>query len=231
MKYVFAVLSLAWLTACSEASDAVVSKNELIDYFYPYDSIPKIYCYRDVTNGINEKFQRVYGIEDSRGKHIVIEYFSEDGRILEAYNYLIDSLRVFEHMVVNRDGIKITAQLKKNALYPMNATEKTWFASKFPGFQDSTLILAEVLRGVKSAKPEQIQVMGKKQDALVMQDTIRWTQFNPFTRREAALVTTANSYFAKGIGLVRMHDRQNKTDFVLEKILDQDKWINIMNRQ
>jgi hypothetical protein len=230
MKYLFIVLAFGCLLSCTDDKNKVVSQNELIEYFYPYDSIPKIYCYRDVSNGINEKFHRVYGIEDSKGKHIVVEYFSEDGRILEAYNYLVDSLRIYEHMVVNRDGVKITAQVKKNALYPMNMKENTWFASKFPGFQDSTLILAEVLRGVKSSKPQKIQIMGKKEEALVMQDTIRWTQFNPFTRNESELIGLANTYFAKGIGLVRMHDQQSKSDYVLEKILSQKEWVDIMNR-
>ena len=34
------------------------------DYFYPYDTIPKIYVYRDVVGGLNEQFHRVYGVKD-----------------------------------------------------------------------------------------------------------------------------------------------------------------------
>jgi hypothetical protein len=43
-------------------------------------------------------------------------------------------------------------------------------------------------------------------------------------------VGTFKTYFAEGIGVVRIHDTEMKTDFVLEKILKQDEWVKIMNR-
>ena len=228
MKYLFFILGFSFLiTSCSE--EEKLSSNELYEYFYPYDSIPKIYVYRDAVDGFTEKFHRVYGIEDSYGKHIIVEYYSIDGRIIEAYNYSLDSLNIMDHMVVNRNGIKTQAMLLKNKLYPFNTDEKTWFASKAPGHLDSTLILFEVLRGVEKKKPAKVDVMGKKVEAIQMSDTIRNTLLYPFTRKEIEQIDVFKTYFAKGFGLVRIHDFKNKTDFRLEKIMSQEEWIKAMN--
>ena len=70
--------------SCSEKNS---NKSEFVDYFYPYDTIPKIYVYRDVVGGLNEQFHRVYGVEDEAGKHIIVELYSSDFRLTEALNY------------------------------------------------------------------------------------------------------------------------------------------------
>lgn len=228
MKYFyFLVLSSLLFASCGE--EEKLSSNELYAYFYPYDSIPKVYVYRDAVDGLTEKFHRVYGIEDSYGKHIIVEYFSIDGRIIEAYNYSLDSLTIIDHMVVNRNGIKTQAMLLKNKLFPFTMDEKTWFASKAPGHLDSTLILSEIIRGVEKKKPFKVDVMGKKVEAIQMSDTIRNTLLYPFTRKEIEQVDVFKSYFAKGLGLVRIHDFKNKTDFKLEKIMSQEEWVKAMN--
>ena len=229
MKRIY-FLPVLLLLLFSCGNEPELSKNELFPYFYPYDSIPKVYCYRDVVNGLQEKFHRVYGMEDSRGKHIVVEMYSEDGRIIEAYNYNVDSLRLIDHMVVNRDGIKIQAQVMKNALFPMNTREHTWFASKFPGVLDSTLILTETKRSVFSQQPVQWEVLGEKKPTIVMLDSLRFTVFNPFTKRENETNGIVKSYFSEGVGLVRTHDLDLQVDFRLEKIMTQEEWVKMMNR-
>jgi hypothetical protein len=229
MKIIYFFFAVFFLASCGDKNTST-SLNENAAYFYPYDSIPRIYCYRDQVNGLSEKFHRVYGVEDSKGKHIVVEYYSEDGRIMEGYNFLVDSLRLVEHMVVNRRGQKVVAELLKNALYPFTKSEKTWFASRFEGFQDSTLILAETLRGFTANPPKKMKVLGDQKNTMVANDTIRLTQYNPFSKKETELVGTFKTYFAEGIGVVRIHDTEMKTDFVLEKILKQDEWVKIMNR-
>ncbi|MGJ8661280.1 MAG: hypothetical protein ACSHXL_04525, partial [Bacteroidota bacterium] len=210
----FVFLFVIGITSCKSDS----SKNELVEYFYPLKGDAQVYLYRDINNGISERFHRIYRVKDQKGEHIVVEIYSDDARIIEAYNYNVDSLNLADHMIVDRDGKKRQAELFKNTLFPMNMKDETYFASRFPGVRDSTLILQEVQRKVNSVKPkEDIMVMGKKKHALVIEDNYRTTIFNPITREESELNGRNYSYFVKGIGLVRWHDNKNKSDFRLQR--------------
>lgn len=108
MKYVLVVFGiLLALSACEIKQDSkLVSENPFYRYFYPYDTIPKVYVYRNVAQGLEEEFHRIFSIEDSQGKHTVVELYAEDGRLLEAMNYNIDSLDVIDHMVVDKNQKK-----------------------------------------------------------------------------------------------------------------------------
>ena len=96
------------------------SANPNMEYFYPWDTVPKIYLYRDVANGLDEQFHRVFSITDSQGEHIVVEIYTSDGRIIEALNYNIDSLDLIDHMVVNRNGEKTKTELFKHKISGKN---------------------------------------------------------------------------------------------------------------
>lgn len=221
---------LIGIFSCSSETK-VESKNPYAKFFYPFDKEAKFYIYRDIVHGLNEKFVRVYGMEDSKGKHIVVESYSIDGRITEALNYNLDSLTILDHMVVDREGLQSKAVLMKNGMFPMSKSQKTWFASKFPGFLDSTMILSETKRSFYKEKPFQTTVMDVSKNTVVMLDTVRFTQFNPFTKKEYAEALAMKSYFAEGLGLVRFHDLNMKTDYRLEKILTQEEWVNLMQQK
>ena len=81
MKTLFAFcLVLVVVSACTSAvkedgAENLVSTNVYGDYFYSYDTIPKIYVYRNITNGLEEIFHRVFSIEDTEGNHIVVEIY------------------------------------------------------------------------------------------------------------------------------------------------------------
>jgi hypothetical protein len=191
------------------------------------DSIPKIYLYRDIAQGLDEQFQRIYSLKDSEGEHIIVETYATDGRILEAMNYNVDSMDVMDHMVVNRNLEKTKAEVFKTKLFPMNDHEEVWFASRFQGFLDSTLILKEVKR--KVAGPEiQHDVLGEMVPTIVMNDRIRMTNFNPFTKKEAVLEGEAVNYYAKGYGLVEWHTKDKSVHYRLEKILTEKEFLNII---
>ena len=100
IKFIFFFLSAVTIFSCT-SNKQIKSTHPYADYFYPYDTIPKIYLYRDVANGLDEEFHRVYSLGDKAGKHIIVERYSSDGRILEALNYNLDSLDLQDHMVVN----------------------------------------------------------------------------------------------------------------------------------
>jgi hypothetical protein len=223
----FIFLIVLGITSCNSGK----SKNELANYFYPLEGEGQVYIYSDVKNGLIERFHRVYRVEDSQGKHIVVEIYTEDMRIIEAYNYNVDSLNLVDHMVVDKDGKKRQAELFRNTIFPMNMKDETYFVSRFPGVADSTLILEERQRKVRPMKPKQkITVMNKKVEALVLEDNFRTTIFNPITKQERELNGRNYSYYAEGLGLVRWHDKDKKSDFQLQEIISEKKWSQLINQ-
>jgi hypothetical protein len=229
MKNLIQFLALLFILMACSSPNELQSKNDHAPYFYQLDSIPKIYLYRDIANGLDEQFHRIFSLTDSEGEHIVVETYAADGRILEALNYNTDSLDIMDHMVVNRNNEKAKAEVFKNKLIPMHTTEKVWFASRFQGFLDSTLILKEIQRSVKGKEIEH-EVLGKNVPTIVMDDFIRMTNFNPFTKKESIIEAKAYSYFAKGYGLVEWHTRDKKVHYKLEKVLTQQEWVKIITR-
>lgn len=204
------------------------SQNPNATYFYPLDTVPKIYHYRDIANGLDEEFHRIYTVEDALGPHLIVEVYAPDGRLREAINYNIDSLVVQDHMVVNRFQSKEKALLYKNQLFPFELNKETWFASKFSGVVDSTVILHEVLRKFDMQKAT--KVMKKKAPALYFQDRIRRTVLNPFTRTEKEVQGQQTSVFAEGYGLVAWYNRNKSIHYRLERMLSQKEWVKIISR-
>lgn len=232
MKSFIGILILgSVLLSCSESFEEPLSSNEFFEFFYPYDTIPKVYVYRNVTNGLEEEFHRVFSLNDSEGKHIVVEKYANDGRILEALNYNVDSLTIIDHMVVGRDQTKNPGTLdrKFRRLIPEDRKSVARFSSVFPGLSDSTLFLQEVTR--EFSKEEQIAVMGKKEPGIVFKDEIKMTLFNPWTKQEGTQGVEMESRFAKGYGLVEWWDTPQKmAHFRLEKIISQEDFVNIMSK-
>lgn len=223
---VFVLLMGIFVSCAGDPQPKSVNPN--IEYFYPWDTVPKVYMYRDVANGLEEQFHRIFSISDSQGDHIVVEIYTSDGRIIEALNYNIDSLDVMDHMVVNRNGEKTKAELFKTKLIPL-AKEETWFASRFQGFLDSTLILKEVFRKFNKVDPE-YRVMDEQNEAIIFKDYVRMTNFNPFSKKESVIEGEASSYFSKGFGLTEWHTANKKAHYRLEKIMTQEEWVKIISR-
>ncbi|MBM3917306.1 MAG: hypothetical protein FJ349_06780 [Sphingomonadales bacterium] len=205
------------------------STNPNAAFFYPLDTVPKIYLYRDVAGGLEEEFHRIYTVEDAVGPHLIVEIYASDGRLQEAINYNIDSLVVQDHMVVNRLQQKEKALLYKNQLFPFDLQKETWFATKFSGVTDSTVILNEVFRKFK--KRDVVSFLKKRRaNALFFSDKIRRTALNPFTRTEKEGVGQQTSVYAEGYGLVAWYNRNKSLHFRLERILSQKEWVKIITR-
>ena len=219
--------SLLVLSSCTSTDDKFKTVNPNSEYFYPIDTIPKVYLYRDIAHGLEEEFHRIYSISDMAGEHIVVERYASDGRILDAINYNVDSLTVFDQMVVDRFKKKEKALIYKNKLFPMDLKKESWYAVKFNGVIDSTLILREVKRNFKKRKT--ITIMDEfESESLVFDDFIRQTVLNPFTKKEQSFDAKQVSYFAKGYGLVEWHSLNKKVHFRLERILTQEEFVKII---
>lgn len=219
--------SLILLTSCGSKDQKFKTVNPNSEYFYPIDTVPKIYLYRDIAHGLEEEFHRIYAISDLAGEHVVVERYASDGRILDAINYNVDSLTVFDQMVVDRFKKKEKARIYKNKLFPMDLKKPSWFAVKFNGVVDSTMILREVKRNFK--KRQSINLMEEEEsEALVFEDLIRQTVLNPFTKKEQAYEAKQLTYFAKGYGLVEWHSLNKKVHYRLERILTQEEFVKII---
>lgn len=212
----------------ADSENPNVSENVFGDFFYPYDTIPKIYVYRDVVNGLEEQFHRVFAINDSEGKHIVVEIYTNDGRIIEALNYNLDSLDIIDYMVVDRRQEQTKAELFKNKLIPNDKKSTASFAARFSGISDSTLFLKEIDREYGSTK--NIDVMGKKVNTTIFNDHLRVTLFNPFTKMEDEREGESVNYFATGYGLVEWHNVDKSIHYRLEKIISQDAFVNLVRK-
>ena len=227
MKLLTSFLVVILLLSCG-SNEQIKSTHPLANYFYPYSKSPQIYLYRDVANGLEEEFHRVYSLNDQEGQHIIVERYASDGRILEALNYNVDSLDVQDHMVVNFKQEKTKAKLYKTKLFPLNKEEQTWFATKFQGINDSTLFLKELKRNLVRQDVLK-EIMEEESSCLEFHDIIRQTLLNPFTKKENMIEAEQISYFAEGLGLVEWHSLDKKVHFRLEQILNQDEWLKIIS--
>ncbi len=227
MKIFSLFLVVILLLSCG-SKEQIKSTHPLVSYFYPYSETPQIYLYRDVANGLEEEFHRVYSLKDQEGQHIIVERYASDGRILEALNYNVDSLDVQDHMVVNFKQEKTKAKLYKTKLFPLNKENQTWFATKFQGINDSTLFLKELKRNLVFQDVLK-EIMEKESSCLEFHDRIRQTLLNPFTKKENMIEAEQISYFAEGLGLVEWHSLDKKVHFRLEQILNQDEWLKIIS--
>lgn len=228
MKFiVFFFSSLFVLSSCISKDEKFKTVNPNAEYFYPIDTVPKVYLYRDIAHGLEEEFHRVYSITDMAGEHLVVERYASDGRILDAINYNIDSLTVFDQMVVDRFKKKEKAYIYKNKLFPMDLKNQSWYAVKFTGVNDSTLILREIKRKFKKRK-SLIVMEDDESESLVFEDLVRQTVINPFTKKEQSFEAKQISYFAKGYGLVEWHSLNKKVHYRLERILTQEEFVKII---
>ncbi|MCT4562334.1 MAG: hypothetical protein N4A41_13265 [Crocinitomicaceae bacterium] len=210
------------------ACESKKSTSDYEAYFYPIQKEVSFYVYRDIKNGLNEQIHRIYSLTDSYGEHLIVEVYTGDGRIIEAYNYNTDSLNLIDHMVVNAQGKKQKAELLKNEYFPADAETEAYFASRFPGIYDSTFILREVKRKVAKNPTLAADVLGKKVDILVCNDYIRQSLFNPFQHKENVVEGHAKTYFAKGYGLVEWFDEKDQIHFKLEQVLDEKEGIKLI---
>ncbi|MEI8193250.1 MAG: hypothetical protein WCG64_05260 [Flavobacteriia bacterium] len=189
----------------------------------------KIYVYRDVIGGLDEQFHRIYSVKDNVGQHVVVERYAADGRLLEALNFNLDSLDIQDHMVVNNQQKKTQAMVYKTKYFPWNQKETTWFATKFEGVMDSTLIFYEMKRTLRGDEAL-LDVMGENQKAIKYKDRLRYTMLNPFTKKEKEINLTQYTYYAENIGLVEWKSTTNQKHFKLEQILTQQEWVKIIAR-
>jgi hypothetical protein len=226
MRIAFILFLAIIFVGCS--GDVTRSENPLSQYFYPLDNEPVIYLYRDKAKGLDERFHRIYRIDDSFGKHLVVEIYSAETRLLEAYNYNVDSLDLMDHMVVDRNLEKQKGELGKTKYFPWSKKGKGEFMSRFPGPLDSTLVVYEVNRKVHSKAAKKQKVLDEMAESIVFSDDFTFTLLNAKGKEEAKRKGNVKNVYAEGYGLVRWYDDKKEFDFVLEKIMTEEEWIKLL---
>lgn len=225
MKLLFSVLAILVLMGCKEEAK---SSNALAEYFYPINEDPIVYVYRDAAKGVDERYHRIYRINDSHGEHLVVEIWNAEARLLEAYNYNVDSLDMMDHMVVDGNRKNQKGQLGKTQLFPLSKKGKGEFLSRIPGPKDSTYIIYTIDRKVLSDQKKTENVLGKDIETLVFSDDFALTLFNSKDEATDQKKGVTISYYAKGFGLVRWHDDTKDLDFKLEKVMSETEWAKLV---
>ena len=225
MKGFFFLIVLGLVSCGSENT-----KVEFANYFYPILEEDQFYVYRDVIQGMDEQIHRVYSLEDSKGKHLVVEIYSADGRITEAYNYNQETLLLDDHMIVDVEGKKRQAELLKNDIFPANIEHQTYFASRFPGMVDSTMMVYEIKNRPSETKKLKRTVLNEEKEVLALKEDYRFAVVNPYSKKENASEFVMNRYFAKNLGLVEWHDQKMKRHFVLEQVLGPKEGMQLIGR-
>ena len=229
IRIALGMLITLFLFSCGEKKETSTKEKEKVtnrSFFYTYDTIPKIYQYREVVNGMYEQFHRVYGVSRGDGKHIILERFTEDGRLTETYDFVLDSLSVFDHMEVNVKGDLERAFVYHNRLFPLDNNE-THFATKFSGILDVNVLLYESFRKFNSFTKR--EVLSKSLECMKLNERIRVTNINTDSKMQNESLNDIVIYFGKSIGLVEWHDKDYQQHFVLEKIISQDEWFKLIS--
>ena len=227
MKRFILLALIAILISCQEQNNKHESKYQSkVSYFYPISDTTRIYCYRNITNGLSEEFHRVFTVSDSM-KHLIVERYSSDKRFLEAYNYSIETKDVLEHIVVNKNLENEIAVINSNHLFPVNQNRTYIFSSDFGGTKDSTIFRKEITRTFNNTK--QLDYLGfKNLKTFIFNDSITQHYIDFYNKNSKMAQVKGSILFAEGIGPVEWYDTQKKIHFKLEKIISQKEWIRLM---
>ena len=225
----FSSLLFCGLQSCSEVIDGKeqsMTNKDYREYFYPTDSvIPYIYAYQDEKAPLDERFHRMYSLEENDSTFFVIERFNSSFRIFEGYTfYLENNLMVQNHMMVDGNGIKRSSRLQKNTFFPLNKGEQVIFLANFPSHIDSTIIVYESRKTIIEDELE-INVLGKDYKAINVRDSIQVSLVNLYNKKTASEFTVTNNYYAKGLGLVKWGDLEEEVCYELKKILTDNWWM------
>lgn len=211
-----------------KSRDSVSSQNESInyyEYFFPPDSlIPYIYVYQGTHNPLDEKFFRIYRLQDSQDTSLVVERYNANFRITEGFTHdLKDSLKLSDYMIVDGDGVKRKANVLSDRTFPLGLKDVSYFVADFPSHTDSLTMIYESKKNVAEVNVKR-DVMGDTLDVLKVIDSVRVHLVNPLTKQSNSKLIVTNRYYAKGYGLVEWGSDELDVHYRLNKVLSNEWW-------
>ncbi|MDG0973450.1 MAG: hypothetical protein P8O07_04760 [Crocinitomicaceae bacterium] len=220
----FSVGLLFLFTNCQEAEDTIQEAG-FTSYFFPTDSlVPYIYVFSDEKRPLDERFFRMYRLENDRDTSFVVERFNSSFKITEGFTFkLNDSLTVIDHMIVDRDGLKRQSNVTSNYSFPMYAHMVAHFIADFPGVTDSTVIVQDSKKHIFN--PDTTYVLfGNELPAILVKDTIRWYELSSSSSEVREQMVVTDNIYVKGYGLVEWGSEDKSVVFTLRVVLSDAWW-------
>lgn len=208
--------------------DLANKESEVIDYadyFFPSDSlIPYIYVYQESHNPLDEKFFRIYRLQNNQDTSLVVERFNANFRITEGFTHdLTDSLKLLDYMIVDGDGIKRKANVLSDRTFPLGLNDVSYFVADFPSPTDSLTMIYESKKSIADVNLQR-DVFGKTVDALRVIDSVRFHLVNPLTKQSNTKLVVTDRFYAKGYGLIEWGSNGLDVHYRLSKILSNEWW-------
>lgn len=205
-----------------------VSKDEDVkyqEYFFPSDSlIPYIYVFQGSHNPLDEKFFRVYRLQNDKDTSLVVERYNANFRITEGFTHdLTDSLKLSDYMIVDGDGTKRKANVLSSRTFPLSKDDVSYFVADFPSHADSLTMIYESKKSVAESGIKK-DVLGESVDALRVVDSVKVHLVNPYTKESNTKLVVTNRFYAKGYGLVEWGSDELDVHYRLRKILTDEWW-------
>ena len=220
----FFVGLLFLFTNCQE-TEGIKPEADFTSYFFPTDSlVPYIYVYSDEEKPLDERFLRMYRLENDTDTSFVVERFNSSFRITEGFTYkLNDSLTVVDHMIVDRDGLKRQSNVTSNYSFPIYTDMVAHFIADFPGVTDSTVIVQDSKKHIFN--PDTTYVLfGNELPAILVKDTIRWYELSSGSSEVREQMVVTDNIYVKGYGLVEWGSEDKSVVFTLRVILSDVWW-------
>lgn len=230
--FLSSALILVLIVSCNEdLADDQSSANSKIeeigfqDYFFPTDSlIPFVYVFQGTHNPLDEKFFRIYRLQNNQDTSLVIERYNSNFRITEGFTHnLKDSLKLSDYMIVDGDGVKRKANVLSDRTFPLAKNDISYFVADFPAPADSLKMIYESRKSVADIDLKRY-VFGDTVDALRIIDSVRVHLVNPKSKESNTKLVVTSRYYAKGYGLVEWGSDELNVHYRLKRILSNEWW-------
>ncbi|MGV3632102.1 MAG: hypothetical protein ACO1O6_12910 [Bacteroidota bacterium] len=200
------------------------AQNPYSSYFYPDVTEQRVYVFKDTIGGRDSCFLIGYNTVFKHRKSNVVQYYGADGQLTEEFIYTYDSLKVFNYITVDKTRSLHTVSVPKNTAFPWNDRHLSRYTHHFPRVSDSVNILAENPAPEFKTEAFDMAVMGDHKRAISVSDTLRWTWVHLSEQKRYFDMVVLKSCFAEGYGLVRFHDSEMKSDYILSEIISVEEW-------
>ncbi len=203
---------------------SVLGQNPYASYFYPDVTEQRVYVFKDTIGDRDSCFLIVYTTDFKSKKSSVVQYYGADGQLTEEFVYDFGTLSVSNYITVDRSRSLHTVSVPKTTVFPWNDRHFSRYTSHFPRLSDSVDVLPQPVSPEFKVEAFELTVLGQSSRAITVSDTLRWTWTQLGEEKRYIESVVLVSSFAEGFGLVRFHDSELKSDYILSEIIPVEEW-------